>query len=61
MKRYFSLAVSKLNFWNLFIGLVIGFALGMIALEALVPDSTKLIRMYRLHDESLIKESLQIK
>jgi hypothetical protein len=61
MKTQLKQFADKINFWNLFIGLAMGFALGMITMEALVPGSAKLIRMYHLSDTSLIEDSLIIK
>ena len=48
MKKYFHAIHNKVSFWNLFIGIVIGFGVGVYALNALIPNADQSIRMYRL-------------
>ena len=48
MKAHLKQFASKIDFWNLFIGLVIGFGLGVALINALVPNANELIRMYQL-------------
>ncbi len=55
MKKYITHVGSKVNFWNLFIGIVIGFGVGVYALNALIPNSNEVIRMYRM-DKTSIQE-----
>jgi hypothetical protein len=47
MKTRLKHFASKINFWNLFIGVVIGFGAGVWFLSALVPNATNIIRVYR--------------
>lgn len=61
MKRLFEPFLSKSRLWTFIGGLAIGFALGMMTLEALVPGSTELIRMYRLDKQSLSEDRAALK
>ena len=56
MKKYIAHVGSKVNFWNLFIGIVIGFGVGVYALNALIPNSNEVIRMYRMDKQSLSED-----
>lgn len=47
---------GKIDFWNLFIGLVIGFGAGVILINALVPNAEQLIKMYRLDQKSVTED-----
>ncbi len=38
--------ITKMNFWNLFIGVVVGFFLGVCFLSFLVPSGADMIRIY---------------
>lgn len=53
MKKYLRIVHERINFWNLFIGIVIGFGIGVYTLNALVPGASESIRMYRLDRASL--------
>jgi uncharacterized protein (DUF305 family) len=56
MKKYLQHIHSKVNFWNLFIGIIIGFGIGIWVINALVPDANHLIRMYHLDRKSQDEE-----
>lgn len=57
MKTYLKHLGSKIDFWNLFIGIVIGFGIGVYVINALVPDASQLIRMYRLDQKSVTEDN----
>lgn len=48
--------VQKIDFWNLFVGVVIGFGSGVWIVNAMVPDANELIRMYRLDQKSVTED-----
>ncbi|MFA5131723.1 MAG: hypothetical protein WC444_00140 [Candidatus Paceibacterota bacterium] len=52
MKKYLKFLEGKVNIWNLFIGLVIGFGLGVSALNALIPNANQMIEAYRLDKDA---------
>jgi hypothetical protein len=56
MKKYLKNMHDKTNFWNLFIGIIIGFGVGVYALNALIPNATESIRMYHMDRESRERE-----
>jgi hypothetical protein len=56
MKTYFKHIAHKISFWNLFIGLIIGFGAGVILINALVPDAGQLIKLYRLDQKSVTED-----
>lgn len=56
MKKYIAHVGSKVNFWNLFIGIVIGFGVGVYALNALIPNSNQVIGMYHTMDKKSAQE-----
>lgn len=56
MKNHLSHFASKISFWNLFIGIVIGFGAGVILINALVPDADQLIKIYRLDQKSVTED-----
>lgn len=53
MKTRLKYVASKIDFWNLFIGIVIGFGLGVYFINALIPNANELIRIYRLDRKSM--------
>jgi hypothetical protein len=48
--------IQKIDVWNLFIGVVIGFGAGVYLINALVPNAAELIRMYRLDQKSVTED-----
>ena len=55
MKTHIQQLAKKIDFWNLFIGIVIGFGVGIWVMNALVPDANQLIQMYH-HDRKSVTE-----
>ena len=53
MKTYVESTMDKIKFWNFFIGLAVGFAAGVILINALVPNTAEMLRLYRLDPKSL--------
>jgi hypothetical protein len=47
MRIHLKRLANKVSFWNLFIGIVIGFGVGVWFLSALIPNATNIIRVYR--------------
>lgn len=47
----------KKKFFMVFIGAVLGFALGVLVMNALIPNASKLVRMYRLDYKSIQEDS----
>lgn len=60
MKTHIATLMQKMHFWNLFIGLVVGFGLGVVAINALVPDADQLVRMYRIDQNSVRTDSMMM-
>ncbi len=58
MKTHLKHFASKINFWNLFIGIVIGFGVGIWVINALVPNADQLIHMYRLDQKSVMADKM---
>ena len=58
MKKYIAHVGKKVNFWNLFIGIVIGFGVGVYALNALIPNSNEVLRMYRMDKQSIQEDRM---
>lgn len=58
MKKYIAHVGSKVNFWNLFIGIVIGFGVGVYTLNALIPNADELVRMYRVDKKSIHEDRM---
>lgn len=56
MKTFLRSLANKISFWNLLIGIVIGFGAGVYLMNFLVPDSAQLIRMYRLDQKSVTED-----
>jgi hypothetical protein len=56
MKSYMQQIIQKIDVWNLFIGVVIGFGAGVYLINALVPNAAELIRMYRLDQKSVTED-----
>jgi hypothetical protein len=56
MNTHLKHIAQKISFWNLFIGLVVGFAGGVILINALVPDADQLIKLYRLDQKSVTQD-----
>lgn len=52
MKTRLKHFASKISFWNLFIGAVIGFGVGVYFINALIPNANDLIRIYQLDKKS---------
>lgn len=48
--------MHKISFWNLFIGIIIGFAAGVLLINALVPNADQLIKLYRLDQKSVTQD-----
>ncbi len=46
MKTELKHFVKKVNGWNLFVGIVIGFALGVCFINLLIPNANEVIKMY---------------
>lgn len=58
MKKYLKNMHDKTNFWNLFIGIIIGFGVGVYSLNALIPNASESIRMYHMDKESREQEGM---
>ncbi len=58
MKKYIHAVTSRVNFWNLFIGIVIGIGVGFYAMNALIPNGDEMLRMHRLDPSSLRQEKM---
>lgn len=43
---------NRVSLWNLFIGMVIGFGLGVFVVNALIPNANDLIRIYQMDKKS---------
>lgn len=43
---------TRVGLWSLFIGIVIGFGLGVFFVNALIPNANDLIRIYQLDKKS---------
>lgn len=56
MKKHLHTFAQKLNFWNLFIGIVIGFGAGVWFINLLIPNANQLIKMYRLDYKSRMED-----
>jgi hypothetical protein len=56
MKTHLKHLAGKINFWNLFIGIIIGFGLGVTVINALVPNADEMIRMYHLDRATIDRE-----
>lgn len=56
MKAHFAKFAQKINFWNLFIGFVVGFAAGVWFINLLIPNANQLIKMYRLDYKSRMED-----
>lgn len=48
MKTYLSHMGSKVSFWNLFIGIIVGAGLGLALFSALVPSGLDMIKVYHM-------------
>jgi hypothetical protein len=48
--------LEKINFWNLFIGIIIGLGAGIWFMNALIPNANQLIKMYRLDYQSRLED-----
>jgi hypothetical protein len=56
MKKHLYHVASKINYWNLCIGLVLGFAIGVWTMNLLIPHANDLIRLYaNMNKESRMK------
>jgi hypothetical protein len=53
MKTQLQRFADKINFWNLFVGIILGFGAGIWVINALVPNADQMIRMYRLDQKSV--------
>lgn len=60
MKNFFKRISSQVDFWNLFIGLVIGFGVGAYALNAVAPTKDQMLKLCRLDPQS-VEEDRQTK
>jgi hypothetical protein len=58
MKTYIRHFAHKINFWNLFVGIVIGFGVGILVINALVPNANDMIRLYRLDKKSMTENKV---
>lgn len=56
MKKHLKRFANKINFWNLFIGIVIGFGMGIWVINALVPDANGMIKYYHIDKASMDAE-----
>lgn len=56
MKTYLKQLSVKINFWNLFIGIVIGFAVGIYVFSMLVPSGVDMIKLYHLESYKEFRE-----
>lgn len=59
MKNHLKHIAHKISFWNLFIGMVIGFGVGVLLINALVPNADQLIKLYRL-DQKTVTQDKQV-
>jgi hypothetical protein len=57
MKTHLKHFAGKIDFWNFFIGLAIGFGLGVVIVNALVPNADELIKLYHLDKQSQMLDS----
>lgn len=57
MKAYLQTLKNKINFWNLFIGLVLGFGISMCLFSYLVPSGLDMIRAYHLETYKNFREN----
>jgi hypothetical protein len=56
MKTQMKQFMGKIDFWNLFIGVILGFGAGIWVINALVPNADQMIRMYRLDQKSVTED-----
>jgi hypothetical protein len=56
MKTQLKQFAGKIDFWNLFIGIILGIGIGVSAINALIPDADEMIRMYRLDQKSVTED-----
>ncbi len=56
MKTFLKRIVAKADFWNLFIGIVIGFGVGVYVFSLLVPSGWDLIKMYHMENYKEFKQ-----
>jgi hypothetical protein len=56
MKAHIKSILHKISFWNLFVGIVIGFGAGVWLVNLLVPNANQLIRMYRMDYQSRLED-----